>query len=192
MFFVCKDILYGLDKNTYVKRDGSKVIITIPTKHDKTEVFTFDDFPIEALGMRNIFLENVSVSTSNGQTRIRTGAPQPGIIYALLRESDCIPDDVFIKCSHSSCFEPIKHIKYKTCEPDFGCYTASVYFVKIVLDCDEYVHVYFAGKNSFHFEKHIAFYCDDNMCVNFFDNMRTFVQNDPLEFMSLSELNSKK
>lgn len=139
--------------------------------------------------MKNVFLKNVSITRSDCRTYVRSGESEPGTIYALLRIANCIPDDVFINKKHSSHFKLIKKIRYTTCEPDWGDYTATVYFVKINLKPDEYVHVYFAYKNAHFLEKHIAFYCDNDMEITFKDNLHTFAKNNT-EFLSLSKLES--
>lgn len=191
MFLVCKDILYGLDPDWYIKREGSKVSITIPTDNGDHEVFLFDDFPIDSLEKKNVLFKAVSI-TSNGITSVvHSSKSEPGIIYALLRVANCIPDDVFINKKHSSRFELIKKISYTTSEPDWGDYIATVYFVKITLKPAEFVHVYFAGENAYFLEKHIAFYCDDDMEITFKDNLQTFTTKNT-NFLSLSELNSEK
>ena len=190
MFLVGKDILYGLDLNSYIQRKNSEVILTIPTDSGKYETFSFDDFLIDSLEdsleKENILLKNVSVTITNDKTYVHSGESEPGTIYALLRVADCIPDDVFINKKHLSSFELIKEITYTTCEPDYGSYTTSVYFVKITLKPDELAHVYFAGENADFLNKHIAFYCDDDMQITFKDNLQTFVTNDS-EFICLSE-----
>ena len=191
MFFVGKDILYGLNLNSYINREGSNVTLTIPTDNGKDEVFSFDDFPIDSLERKNVLLKNVSVTISSKKTCVHhSDKSEPGTIYALLRIANCIPDDVFINKKHSKYFELIKKISYTTGEPDFGCYTATVYFVKITLAPDELVHVYFASEDSYFLKEHLAFYCKDDMEIIFNDNLKTFVQNDT-EFISLSSLAKK-
>lgn len=190
MFLVCKDILYGLYLDSYAHRKDSKVILTIPTDSRENEIFSFDYFPIDSLEKKNILLKNAIVTITNSKTDVYSGESEPGTIYALLRVSNCIPDDVFINKKHLSNFKLIKKISYTTCEPDWGSYTATVYFVKITLKPDEFVHVYFASKNAYFLKEHIAFYCDDDMKITFKDNLQTFVTNDS-EFLSLSELDSE-
>lgn len=190
MLLVCKDVLYGLNENSYIKREGSKVTLTIPNECGKDGVFLFDDFPVESLEMKNVLLKNVSIKASNGKNYVYSTKTKPRIIYALLRVANCIPDDVFIKREHSRHFKLIKKISYTTCEPDYGDYTASVYFVKITLKPEEFVHIFFANKNTYSLTKHIALYRDFDGEIEFKDNLKTFVPNNSEEIMSLSELDS--
>ena len=190
MFLVCKDILYGLNLSSYIQRKDSEIILTLPTDSGKHEIFLFDDFLIDSLEKENVLLKNVSVTITDNKTCVHSGESEPGTIYALLRVANCIPDDVFINNKHSSRFELIKKITYTTCEPDYGSYTTAVYFAKITLKPDEFVHVYFASENAYFLKEHIALYCDDDMKITFKDNLQTFVTNDS-EFLSLSELSSE-
>ena len=191
MFLVGKDILYGLKLDSYIKREGSNVTISIPTDDGGAESFTFDEFPIESIEKKNILFKKVSVTISDNKTTcVHSDKPEPGTIYALLRIANCIPDDVFINKKHSKNFELIKKISYTTCEPDWGSYTANVYFVKITLAPDELVHVYFANKHAGFLKDHFCFYCYDDMEIIFKEDLTTFLLNDN-EFMSLSELVSK-
>ena len=189
MFLVCKDVLYGLNENSYIQRKDSNVILTIPDDDGTTTVFSFDDFPIDSFGLKTILLKDVSVRSSKKQTSICSSKSKPGTIYALIRVANCIPDDVFINKKHSRNFELIKKIRYTTLEPDLGSYTASVYFVKITLKPDEFVHVYFASTNAPFLKEHLAIYCDYDMEITVTENLKTFVPNNA-EFMSLSELDS--
>ncbi len=190
MFLVCKDILYGLNENEYIKREGSKVVLSIPSDSNNFEVFSFDDFPIEDFGNKDIILRNVSVRTSKSKTFVHSINKESHTIYALLRGANCVPDDVFIKTTQSCYFKLLKKITYKSCEPDYGIYPTAVYFVKINLKPFNLVEIYFAGKNSSILEEHIVFYCDYNKRIRFKNNLETFILNSD-EFISLSKLNSE-
>lgn len=176
--------------SSYIKQKGSKATLTIPTDNGEDYVFEIEGYSVSALENENVLLTNVHVTISDDKTKtsvVNSKESEPGTIYALLRVAHCVPDDVFINKKHSSCFELIKKISYTTCEPDYGDYKANVYFVKITLKPDEFVHIYFASKNAYFLKHHIAFYCDDDMEITFKDNLQTLVPNDT-EFLSLSEL----
>ena len=194
MFFVCKDVLCGLRESAYIKRKDSKVILTIPNDSENPEVFSFDDFPIEVFGnediilKRDIVLRNVSVKVLKSKTFVHSVKEESNTIYALLRGVNCIPDDVFIKATQSHNFKLIKKITYTSCEPDYGSYPATVYFVKINITPSNLVQVYFAGKDSHFLEDHIAFYHDYyEKRIRIKNNLQTFTINGD-EFISLSEL----
>ena len=111
MFLVCKDSLCGLKESSYIKRKGSKVVLTFPSKNP--EVFSFDNFPIEDLNediilRDDILLRNVSVKVSKSKTYVHSIKEESNTIYALLRGANCIPDDVFIKATDAHNFELIK------------------------------------------------------------------------------------
>ena len=189
MFLLCKDVLYGLNLDSYIEREALGATLTIPTDSGKNEIFSFEEFP-DSLEKKNVLLKDVSVTLLQSKTCINhSDKSEPGIVYALLRDATCIPDDVFISKKHSNNIELIKKISYTTCEPDYGDYTVGVYFVKIALAADDLVHIYFENSDSYFLKNHIALYCDDDMKVTFYDNLKTVTMNDD-EFISLSDLES--
>lgn len=192
LFFVGSDVLYGLNETSYVKRNGSAVTLTIPTDSGENWIFSFDDFPINSLGKKNVLLTNVSVKTSGNRTRVvKSEVSESRVVYALLRVATCIPDDVFIDKKHSSHFKLIKELRYTTLEPDWGDHTASVYFVKITLKQDEYVHIYFSYEGADSLKHHCAFYYEDDGSLHFKDELKT-IRPMNNEIISLSELSTNK
>lgn len=192
LFLVGSDVLYGLNETSYVNRNGSAVTLTIPTDSGENWIFSFDDFPINSLGEQNVLLSNVSVKTSGNRTRIvKSKDSKSRVVYALLRVATCIPDDVFIDKKHSSHFKLIKELRYTTLEPDWGDHTASVYFVKITLNPNEYVHIYFSYKEADLLKHHCAFYCEDDGTLHFKDELKT-IRPMNNEIISLSELSANK
>ena len=80
-----------------------------------------------------------------------------GEIYALIRSTEAVPDDVYVKKDESKKVEVIRRIRFVDSECDLGDFLSNVYFIKIKLDRKEKVLLYLTYEDAKHLRKAIVF-----------------------------------
>lgn len=80
-------------------------------------------------------------------------------IYALVRNSDMVSDDIYINSEEKSKIKVIRRLQFVDDECDYGDFLSKVYFLEIKLNPNEKVILYPTYQNnSSQLDREIAFY----------------------------------
>ena len=80
-------------------------------------------------------------------------------IYALVRNSDIVSDDIYINSEEKSKVKVIRRIRFVDDECDYGDFLSNVYFLEIKLNTNEKIALYPTYQNnSGQLDKMITFY----------------------------------
>lgn len=148
----------------------------------------------EASLEKDLLLENIFLrKTSRNSYRIEPAKKtSEQYMYALIRNTAVVPDDVFIPSSMKNKVTVLQRIRFVDAEVDYGDFLSNVYFIKIHLGCHESIPIYLANDNLCLLEEHYVFYrneCDGKYCVS--ERLKTFIYIDKYnenQYISLSEL----
>lgn len=80
-----------------------------------------------------------------------------GEIYALLRSTEAVPDDIYISKLRRKNVKVLKHLRFADSECDLGDFLSNVYFIRIKLDRGEKLPVYLTYEDSKDLRKAIVF-----------------------------------
>lgn len=141
-----------------------------------------------------ILLENISLSKmSENSYRIETSRKRlEPYMYALIRSTACIPDDVFIPSSMKDKVTVIRRMRFIDCEVDYGDFLSNVYLIRIDLGCHESIPIYLASNDPYYLEEHYVLYktnYDKKYRVS--KKLKTFIYIDKYnknQYISLSKL----
>lgn len=188
--------------NVKITRSANKsqLHLTIPNyleEEHKEEsikfVFNIGEISEESL-KKDLLLENIFLrKTSRNSYRIEQAKKNSEqYMYALIRSTAVVPDDVFIPSSMKNNVTVIRRIRFVDDEVEYGDFLSNVYFIKIHLGCHESIPVYLAYENPYFLEEHYVFYrneCDGKYCVS--ERLKTFIYIDKYnenQYISLLEL----
>lgn len=82
-------------------------------------------------------------------------------MYALLRSTRAVTDDIFIPASMKDKVTVIQRIRFVDDEADYGEYLSNVYLIKIRLNKNESLPVYMGYENPYSLDFHYVFYKTD-------------------------------
>ena len=137
----------------------------------------------------NVTLEKTSKNTYHAIYSEKHGEPY---MYALLRSTEVVPDDVYIPASMRDRVKVLRRMRFFDDEVDYGDFLSNVYLIKIKLDLDESLPVYLTYSDSCLLKEHFVFYrlaCDKKYHVT--DILNTHIQlnkNNIEEYISLAHL----
>lgn len=109
-----------------------------------------------------------------------------GEIYALIRSTEVVPDDVYIPKEKSKNVKVIRRIRFVDDECDLGDFLSNVYFIKIKLDRKEKLPVYLTYEDSENLWKAIVF--SRNVEGTWIANTEIKPDKNEGKYISLSEL----
>lgn len=113
-------------------------------------------------------------------------------MYALIRSTAVVPDDVFIPTSMRDKVTVLRRIRFVDDEVDYGDFLSNVYLIKIDLDCHQSIPIYLAYDNPDVLEEHYVFYKTDwKREYHVSKKLKTFIYIDKHnkdEYISLSKL----
>lgn len=157
--------------------------------------FIFDPEEISKEDLeRDCLLKNVSLrKTSKNTYHIKQSEKTTEqCMYALIRSTAVIPDDVFIPTSMKDKVEVLRRIRFVDDEPDYGIFLSNVYLIKIKLNCHESIPIYLAYDNPYVLQEHyVIFKTEYKDQYQVTDKLKTFIYIDEYnkdEYTSLSEL----
>lgn len=145
--------------------------------------------------LRNgILLENISLNkVSEKVYRIESSRKRlEPYMYALIRSTKTIPDDVFIPSSMKDKVTVLRRIRFIDAEVDYGNFLSNVYLIKIELDCHESIPIYLAYDDPYYLEEHYVLYKTDfDKKYRVSKKLKTFIYIDKYnkdQYISLAEL----
>lgn len=176
-----------MDIPNYLKEKNKQEKIKFQFDLDKISEESFDnDLLLENISLRKTSENNYHIFFSENTTE--------NCIYALIRSSEIVPDDVIIPASMKENVKVIRRIRFIDDEVDYGSFLSNVYLIKISLNCGESLPVYLAYENPKVLEKHYVFYRVDYSTKIKYEvskKLETFIyinKNNRDEYVSLSEL----
>lgn len=113
-------------------------------------------------------------------------------IYAIIRNTEIVPDDVFIPANKKDCVTVLKRMRFVDSEADLGDFLSNVYFIKIKLDSNDSLPVYITTTQPSVLDEHYVFYREPwNNQYYVTDIMETYIRinrKNKDEYISLSTL----
>lgn len=142
---------------------------------------------------KDLLLENVSlVKTSENYYSINNSEEiLEDYIYALIRGTNIVPDDVFIPVDMKDNVTVLQKIHFIDQEVDYGVFLSNVYLIKIKLDYNESIPIYLTYKNPKLLERHYVFYKTWYGECTVSEKLKTFIyinESNKDKYISLSEL----
>ena len=199
---ICKRIWNG-NGNVKIKQPlgKSQIHLFIPNyledeKKEENIKFVFNNIKgLSKESLKNgILLENISLSKiSENSYRIEASRKSlEPYMYALIRSTACIPDDVFIPSSMKDKVTVLRRIRFIDDEVDYGDFLSNVYLIKIDLGCHESIPIYLAYDDPYYLEEHYVLYkTDRDKKYRVSKKLKTFIYIDKYnknQYISLSEL----
>lgn len=148
----------------------------------------------EALIENDIFLKKISLSKmSKNSYQIESSKKRlEPYMYALIRSTACLPDDVFIPACKKHKVTVLQRMRFIDAEVDLGQFLSNVYLIAISLDCHESIPIYLASCGSNCLEQHYVFYKTDfDETYGVSKELKTFIYIDKYnknQYISLSKL----
>lgn len=141
---------------------------------------------------KDLLLEQVSLHRAN-QTAYRIN--QKNIkndkgIYALVRSTETIPDDVYIPAAMKDRVTVIRRIRFIDDEVDYGDFLSNVYLIKVKLQMNETLPVYMTYADPYAITEQYVFY-RDSFEYGVTKKFETFIYVNNInkrDFISLSQL----
>lgn len=110
-----------------------------------------------------------------------------GEIYALLRSTEVVPDDIYVSKWRRKNVKVLKRLRFVDDECDLGDFLSNVYFVRIKLDRGEELPVYLTYEDAKNLRKAIVFRRTPIGMWNVNIEVKP-AKNDKGEYISLSKL----
>jgi hypothetical protein len=142
------------------------------------------DILFKDICLRKISDDSYIINTSNKTSE--------KCMYALIRSTTALPDDVFIPSFMKDKVTVIKRIRFIDTEEECVECLSNVYLIKINLNCHESLPVYLTYDNPKFLEEHYVFYKNDlDEGYNVSRKLKTFIyinEYNKDQYISLSEL----
>ena len=157
---ICKRKWNG---NICIRQKDGVVILRFPNYKEGKEEVEFVDFVIpnakRKMIKNNTWIYNLILeeNTKNKVVFADDYDSRTGEIYALIRSTEVVPDDVYIKKDKSKKVEVIRRIRFVDSECDLGNFLSNVYFIKIKLDRKEKVSLFLTYADAKYLRKAIIF-----------------------------------
>lgn len=151
------------NENVSISQKDGIVTLRIPEYSEKLGIQKWVDFVIPNIkkGMlkNNTWICNLQLEEISENKIVfgETWDPYVGAVYALLKSTKAVPDDVYIPKSKKSKVEVIRRIRFWDCEGDLGNFLSNVYFIKITLNHKEKFPVILTHQNAQYMKKEIVF-----------------------------------
>lgn len=157
---ICKRKYNG---NVSVRQKDGIVTLRIPNYDEVTKEQPYVEFIIphneESMLKTDLWIYNLVLEeiTENRIVFSEKYDSCTGEIYALIRSTEFVPDDVYIPKEKSKNVKVIRRIRFVDDECDLGDFLSNVYFIKIKLDRKEKLPVYLTYEDSKNLWKAIVF-----------------------------------
>jgi len=166
---ICERKCYG---NAQIEElEDSKLKLTIPNyliKKRKNEFFTFELPGITEENLdRDCMLRNITLKKTGRRTYKVSYQDEvvdkgeeitpDSSMYALLRNSASVKDDIFIPASMKDKVKVLERIRFIDDEVDYGAFLSNVYLIEITIENGECLPVYLAYENPNLLDKHYVF-----------------------------------
>ena len=163
-FFINKG-LFEREWNFEITSVNGKMQFSIPEFVEKKRrhyqlYFLFDRIVSTEDLKENFFLKNVTMEKVRKDMYYlakNTEKNNDGV-YALLRSTGVVPDDIFIPKDKKEKVEVIRRIRYLDTEAEIGEFLANIYLIKVKLEKDESIPIYYASRKTRCLTKHDVIY----------------------------------
>lgn len=163
-FFINKG-LFEREWNFEITSVNGKTQFSIPEYVEKKRrhyqlYFLFDGIVSTEDLKENFFLKNVTMEKVRKDMYYlakNTEKNNDGV-YALLRSTGVVPDDIFIPKDKKEKVEVIRRIRYLDTEAEIGEFLANIYLIKVKLEKDESIPIYYASRKTRCLTKHDVIY----------------------------------
>lgn len=114
-------------------------------------------------------------------------------MYALLRGTDIVPDDIYIPTNMKNKVTVIQRFQFIDNEVDYGNFLSNIYLIKIKLEIGEYLPIYLTNQNSTLLQKHYVFFRGNwkNSDYHVTKELETYIilsEHNKEKYISLSHL----
>ena len=157
---VCKRKWNG---NISIRQKDGIVTLRIPDFNQRTSKETYVEFVIPNVTKKmlktNRWIYNVVMKEYTEDRIVFSDeyAPYTGEIYAIVRSTEAVPDDVFIPKAKKNKVKVLRRLRFVDGECDLGDFLSNVYFIRIKLDRKEKIPLYLTYEDSKCLRKAIVF-----------------------------------
>ena len=163
-FFINKG-LFEREWNFEITSVNGKTQFSIPEYVEKKRrhyqlYFLFDGIVSTEDLKENLFVKRVTMEKVKKDMYYlaKTTEKNNDGVYALLRSTGVVPDDIFIPKDKKEKVEVIRRIRYLDTEAEIGEFLANIYLIKVKLEKDESIPIYYASRKTRCFTKHDVIY----------------------------------
>lgn len=163
-FFINKG-LFEREWNFEITSVNGKTQFSIPEYVEKKRrhyqlYFLFDGIVNTEDLKENLFVKNVTMEKVKKDMYYlaKTTEKNNDGVYALLRSTGVVPDDIFIPKDKKEKVEVIRRIRFMDTEAEIGEFLANIYLVKVKLDKDESIPIYYTARKTRCLIKHDVIY----------------------------------
>ena len=157
---ICKRKWNG---NVSVRKKDEIVTLRIPDYNKETKREPYVEFVIPNVKRKmlktNRWIYNLVLKEITEKRIVFADEYDPctGEIYALVRSTEAVPDDVFIPKAKKNKVKVIRRLRFVDGECDLGDFLSNVYFIRIKLDRKEKLPLYLTYEDSKNLRKAIVF-----------------------------------
>lgn len=157
---VCKRKWNG---NISIRQKDGIVTLRIPDFNQRTSKETYVEFVIPNVTKKmlktNRWIYNIVMKEYTEDRIVFSDeyAPYTGEIYAIVRSTEAVPDDVFIPKAKKNKVKVLRRLRFVDGECDLGDFLSNVYFIRIKLDRKEKIPLYLTYEDSKYLWKAIVF-----------------------------------
>lgn len=163
-FFINKG-LFEREWNFEITSVNGKTQFSIPEYVEKKRrhyqlYFLFDGIVSTEDLKENLFVKRVTMEKVKKDMYYlaKTTEKNNDGVYALLRSTGVVPDDIFIPKDKKEKVEVIRRIRYLDTEAEIGEFLANIYLIKVKLEKDESIPIYYASRKTRCLTKHDVIY----------------------------------
>lgn len=165
-------------------------------KHESINfIFSDADANSKSKVKDNMLLTDISLRKCGKNTYYiepSKGHDDNSVIYALIRNASIAVDDIFIPACMKDKVEVLERIRYVDEEADYGQYLSNVYLIKIKLDTQESLPIYFSSEHTTVLSEHNVIYNPSyEQGYKVYLNLQTYIllnNSNRDEYISLSNL----
>lgn len=179
-----------------------QLVLCIPnyTEHENNHQFINFIFPDVNVNSKskikdNLLLTDISLrkcGTNTYYIEPTKGHDDNSVIYALIRNASIAADDIFIPACMKDKVEVLERIRYVDKKADYGQYLSNVYLIKIKLDTQESLPIYFSSEDTTVLSEHNVIYNPSyEQDYKVYLNLQTYIllnDSNRDEYISLSSL----
>lgn len=163
----------------------SQEIINFVFKIEEISEKNFEkDFLLKDVAMRKTGQNTYQINHSEKSTERQ--------MYALIRSSTIIPDDVFIPTSMKHKVKVLRRMRFVDDEVDYGDFLSNVYLIRITLKCHESIPIYLTCHDPYFLQEHYVIYKTEHRKeYKVTKQLQTFIyidEHNKDEYISLSKL----
>lgn len=163
-FFINKG-LFEREWNFEITSVNGKTKFSIPEYVEKKRrhyqlYFLFDGIVSTEDLKENLFVKRVTMEKVKKDMYYlaKTTEKNNDGVYALLRSTGVVPDDIFIPKDKKEKVEVIRRIRFMDTEAEIGEFLANIYLIKVKLEKDESIPIYYASRKTRCLTKHDVIY----------------------------------